>query len=264
MIYKTSYALACALILGVAQVNASVQGIAVGSSTSTTQVGGLVGGLAGPNIEYFIPLSGAFTGTYGVTPVAGGTAGTVADNGTGAGYNPASALNMFIRYDLSGENNPSSATSITFDFVDLDVESINDPSGFFESIRFSYFDDLGMETLLTDTLTDASAGFSTVAPGVTAAINFTGPNDPLSIVFTGLETIVNDISDLGGVYEEEFYLNVYFGSSFSRGGGNTAEELMSSITTQTVVPEPTAFIVWSLIGFTTGGMIYQRRRRQFA
>jgi len=40
-------------------------------------------------ITFFIPLSLAYSGTFGVTPVSGGTAGTIPDTGSGTGSNSA-------------------------------------------------------------------------------------------------------------------------------------------------------------------------------
>jgi len=267
MSHKILLAFTFALTIGVAQASASVQGIAVGGQNLTTRVGTLLGN---GNIEYFIPLTsdGSTSGTYGVDAVTGGIAGTFSDSGSGFDYNPAGGLDMYIRYDLSGEATPSVATAIRFDFVDLDLVDINDPSGFFESIRFSYFDDDGIEQMLTDTLTDASDGFSYVAPGVSATVNSGGNNDPSSIEFTGLESIVNNIADAGGDYVDEFYLRVFFGSRASSSATNTAEELMSSAMTQAdimpepnaTVPEPSAVVVWLLLGVTAIGRSYRSER----
>ena len=77
----------------------SVTGIAVDSLGSTNHVG-----IQDSNgeITYFIPLNDADTGVYGTGSTScGSEIGTCSDTGYGTGYNPASALEMNIHFDLS-------------------------------------------------------------------------------------------------------------------------------------------------------------------
>lgn len=255
--YRTGLALFCALVFGVTQANASINGVAVESATSSDTVGAVD---PDGNTVYFIPLSSAATGTFGVTDIGSGVlAGTTSDSGSGTGYADATALNMFVRYDLSSAFVPSAASEITIEFEDLDLDDLNDPSGFFESFRVSYFDDAGVEQALTDTITDLSDGFGFLATGVGASFVSGGNNDPLTLTFSGsgLTDIINDVADAGGTYSDEFFLNFHFGSRSSGNNSNTAEKVISSALTS-AVPEPGSIAIWSIL---VAGVGFARRRR---
>jgi hypothetical protein len=92
-------------------------------------------------IKYYIPLGGPgspygnTSGTYGVTQVPGGTAGTFADYGNGNG----SYLDMFLMF--SPVSQPVTSARLEFEFSDLDLRYVNDPVGFFEYVRFYSFND---------------------------------------------------------------------------------------------------------------------------
>ena len=106
-------------------------------------------------IKYYIPLNGAdneppmnypgnYNGIYGVSgtsPCSNG-AGTCSDYGRGSRYNgfqanPGDSLEMALQmnifFDLTGVADSAAAT-LDFVFDDLDLQRINDPYGFFESL----------------------------------------------------------------------------------------------------------------------------------
>ncbi len=89
--------------------------------------------------EYFIPLSAAESGTFGVNGK-----GLTSDSGSGYGYedDTKTALFMNLYFNLSTEPLAPIATdaNIEFFFDDLDLIPGNDPDGFHESITFKYWD----------------------------------------------------------------------------------------------------------------------------
>ncbi len=95
----------------------------------------------GNEIEYYIPLAASHTGTYGVTPANCGATGvgTCSDYGSGQGYAGADALKLNLFFDTSSIVASATAQLDIF-FDDLDLGPINDPTGFFESMSFSYWD----------------------------------------------------------------------------------------------------------------------------
>lgn len=221
----------------------AVEGI--GSSADT--------GVPGSPIEYFIPLRQNTSGVYGAandfdgpSACADGT-GTCADSGYGFGYDDSGALTMNIFFDLN--TIPTLATAqLDFWFGDLDLQGVNDPTGFFESVSLSLWDGNGDGSSLD--LVQATAK----APGdVTAGTLDTSGTDPitwsLDLAALGfLDELENSRSTQDG-----FWVQLGFGSYYSgKKGTNTPEYLKAKLeVTPAVVPIPSA--VWlfgsALIGF---------------
>ena len=242
---------ATGLVAGSAQA-ASTDAIAVGGVGLTTQVGNTNGS---DQIVYFIPLSDAADGVYGVTDIGGGVlAGTTADSGSGFGYNTpgTDALEMFLYFDLSVVDDPAFNSQLTFEFDDLDLTPNNDPDGFLEDLQIQYFNSAGTEIDLTGTITDESQ----FAAGV---LSHPGGNpDRIRLDFTNLTGVINDLQDAN----QDLYVKLDFSSLVSSGYNvtNTAELLLASaLTTNVVVPVPAAaWMGMSLLG----GMATVRRLRQ--
>jgi len=158
---------------------ASVTGVAVDNVNSSTKVG--IANAQGV-IDYFIPLSSANSGVYGVTPVAGGIAGTFSDSGAGYGYNDPNndALQMYLRYDLGQLDIPASTATLSFRFDDLDLSPFNDPYKFFEDIQFHYYDGSNLNPL-TNTMLDVSDSVTLVDAAATAMAD-PGDNNRIHVV----------------------------------------------------------------------------------
>jgi len=235
----------------------SVKGVAVGSTSSSTQVGSAN---AQGVIDYYIPLSGANSGVYGVTAVAGGIAGTFSDGGTGYGYNDptADALQMYLRYDLSSLDTPAATATLNFRFDDLDLTPYNDPNKFFEDVQFNYYDGTSLVNL-THTLLDVSGSVALVDLGATVMVDAADHNR-VRIVFPGLASIINSLPS----GSDAFYVRLDF-SSFYDGGDvwNTPEYLLSSVLTTTAVPVPAA--AWMGMAMLGGlGIVGKIRRKRHA
>ena len=121
----------------------------------TTQPSNLPSGA--PTIEYYIPLSGSDC-TYGV-----GGCGTGVDFGSGG-----QTMSMFLEFAPLTELPANYELSVTFE--DLDVDGLNDPAGFLESVEF--FDQSG--TSITGLIDDA-LDIPPLAPSSTADTQITLP-----------------------------------------------------------------------------------------
>jgi hypothetical protein len=211
----------------------SVTGIAVVDEFSTStnpvydelQTDGL--------IEYFIPLNSADSGIYGVVdPDTPGKctngAGTCIDSGTGFGYASADALKMNLYFNLSSLANKDNAVLDIY-FEDLDLDPINDPNWFYESVSVSYKNGNGgiLTTLVGPSIDDTDIPEATQDP-------FTWNLDLASI----------------GSLDNNFWIQLGFGSESNYEASNTEEYLKATIST---VPVPAA--VWlfgtALIGFVS-------------
>jgi len=191
-------------------------------------------------ITFFIPLSSAYSGIFGVTPVSGGTAGTISDAGSGTGLNTeSSALTMFLRF--SPLASPAASASLTFNFLDLDLGGINDPSGFFESVRF--FNVLGdaMSPFIT---TNGQSSEGSLFPFIVS-----GNSTYQTITFPDITSIIQD----------PFFAELRFNSQFNSTGTNTPEYLTATLTTSTPVPEPGTLL---LLGLGFAGVAGAGRLRQ--
>lgn len=186
------------------------------------------------NIGFFIPLSTATSGVYGTTVLpSGATAGTRPDSG----YGSSNALTMFLRF--SPVALPVQSASLTFTFVDLDLNGVNDPSLFFETVRF--FDQNGVA--LTPLIT---------TNGQTGSI-------PLAFLVSGNSTTQTIFfPDVSSIVQNPFYVQLNFGSQWNQKGTNTVENLTATLAT-TPVPEPGTIL---LLGTGLLGMAGLRRRRQ--
>jgi len=212
-------------------------------------------------IEYYIPLRDGNNGTYGVTPVSecgswpkvAGIAGTCWDKGYGSMYDTAGALDMNIFFDLTGVADSATA-QLDFVFDDLDLQRINDPYGFFESLTLSYWDGDEYkqlndgETILrpNDMKTGDYAGASTViAPSI----------DPL---FWTLDLGAGGLNLLSLLNNDDdgFWIQLGFGSEYITKGRNTPEYLTAELT---VSPVPLPSAVW-LFGSALIGFIGMSRR----
>lgn len=109
-------------------------GVPVDGIGSNTQVGIYNAGTG--EVTFYIPLSAAYSGIYGVTDSPGGfKVGTASDSGSGV----SNALTMYMMF--SPVQDPAQSAELSVVFEDLDLINVNDPSGFFEEIQF--FDDSG-------------------------------------------------------------------------------------------------------------------------
>lgn len=264
----------------------AIDGVAVkapGNDASPGNVAGSIGNgdsLTGA-IEYFIPLSDATNGIYGVGDLCGGSgAGTCSDTGYGSMYDTADGLVMNIFFDMTGLPEAGSA-SLAFQFDDLDLTPDNDPNGFFESISLSYWDWNGAGydlTSLTPTIK------SSVAPPPPSSDQPQQSADP-NLVFWDLDLAAINALNESASANDGFWMQLGFGSlyeitpcpgtyssygskSYASNGGygggaggwyrykkckdprNTPEYLTAELTV-TAVPVPAA--VWlfgtALIGF---------------
>lgn len=173
------------------------------------------------SIGFFIPLSTENAGVFGVTNLGSGqTAGTFSDYG--GGTENADALTMYLRFSPVAA--PAATASMRFDFVDLDLSGVNDPQGFFESVRF--YDASGLA--LTPTITVVGQSSSSPLP-----FSVTGNSTNQTILFPDIASMVND----------PFYLELRFRSSYTGTGRNTIESLIATLTSEAApppqqVPEP--------------------------
>jgi len=265
--YSTWLALPLVALFWVGAANAStvIPGIAVGGggTSFTTEIEPTVNG----KTKYYIPLRDQNNGTYGVTPVSecgswpkvNGIAGTCWDKGYGSGYDDADALQMNIFFDLTGVADSADAT-LDFVFDDLDLQRINDPTGFFESLTLSYWDGSAYQQLNdgstifrpSDMTTGDYAGASTViAPSI----------DPLLWTLDLGAGGLNLLSLLNND-DDGFWIQLGFGSKYldehgnPKKGWNTPEQLTASLT---VSPVPLPSAVW-LFGSALLGFIGMSRR----
>jgi hypothetical protein len=215
-------------------------------------------------IEYFIPLLDSHSGTYGAA--AGGICddtgeagiGTCADTGTGSGYSSADSLMMNLFFDLTGSPDSSEAT-LSINFEDLDLTPINDPTGFNESLQFSYwnvdsnsFVNIGGVIDHVDELeSGAFSGAASTTPD-TPVDPFTWHLDLAALGILDNTGGLNDsVSTLDG-----FWIQLGFGSQYTwsdgspRTGTNTSEFLTAELNVSPV-PVPAAFWLFgtALIGF---------------
>ena len=214
-------------------------GIPVAGNGSSVQVGLPV---VSNQIQYFIPLEAATSGTYGVTDTngaaPGGLAGTFADTGNGPG-----TLNMWLKFYPVAPL-PLATADIQFKFWDLDLANVNDPIGFFETFQ-----------LFSGSGTALSSQF-TMAPNTTTSSGYLDVN-PTSVVEKVNWTLTRSAGDAGAT--NPIYLDFYGDALASRitspfwakltftvpqnsvPGTNTAEYLTAKLTTTsqtTPVPEP--------------------------
>ena len=209
----------------------AVYGTPVDSIGSTNQVGLPL--TSGGAIKYYIPLNATDSGTYGVVgpgicPLG---AGTCSDSGNGTGFWDADALTMNLHFDLSGK--PSSATThLNLWFKDLDLDGVNDPYWFWESVSVSAQN--GGASLDTGTIWQGSQ----IPTSSSDAFNW-------SLSLAGL-----------GALGDDLWVQLGFGSYAKYHAYNTSEYLKAS-----VVPVPAA--IW-LFGTALIGFVGMSRRTKVA
>jgi hypothetical protein len=185
-------------------------------------------------ITFFIPLSSANGGVFGVTPHSGGTAGTFADTGSGA----SSSLTMYLMFSPVAV--PTASASLTFAFVDLDLSGVNDPNGFFENVQFFSVNGTPLTPLIT---TNGESG----GGGGTPTYFVSGNSTSQTIFFPDITSIV----------QNPFFVSLNFGSSYTSTGTNTPESLTGTLVS-TPVPEP-ATILLMASGLLGLGLLRHRR-----
>lgn len=156
-------------------------------------------------IEFYIPLSVSESGIYGVT------AGTEADSITLPDVDADGWLTMYLHF--SPVASPAASASLVFEFTDLDLEGVNDPPNFLETVEFFDADE---ESLL---LFSAS-----------------GNLDNQTIIFDDITSIASD----------PFFIKLYFTSDLSSLGDGTYEntaEYLTATLTSTPVPEPATMLL---------------------
>ncbi|MFN3230773.1 MAG: PEP-CTERM sorting domain-containing protein [Alphaproteobacteria bacterium] len=170
-------------------------------------------------IGMFIPLSGGFAGTYGVGGV--GTSGGTFSPGVGR-------MDLYLRFDVT----EAGMHDLNLIFTDLDLDGVNDPSRFFESVRI--YDAGGTQLAHVDEDDDPFVTFAEA--------------DDQQII--RIPVIAND----------PFFVRLRLRAdtrNFSGQVSNTQEALFASLVF-TGVPEP-GLLGLMMIG--TGALVLHRRRR---
>ncbi len=232
-------------------------------------------GLAPNNglIEYFIPLKSTYAGTYGAAGLCGSGpgsgVGTCSDYGQGIGHSDGSALKMNIFFDMTGQ--PDSATAeLDLFFKDLDLDPVNDPDGFHESILFSYWDGASFQPVSAapNTAITTTAGLtSSPFDGGKASTNLpplasqTPSNDPftwtLDLGMLGiLPTLNQTVANSDGFWIQLGFGSKYCPNGYCKKGKNTPEFLKAELH---VSPVPLPSAVW-LFGSALLGFIGMSRR----
>lgn len=186
---------------------------------STAQVGDQVGGVIG----YYIPIASGSAQTYGVN---GGTSSdTVSLYGNTI---DGALLNMYLRFVIPVNEK---GTSLSLNFSDLDLTPYNDPSGFYESLRFYGEGGLPSTTFTSFNTIDALSN-------ATVTNTDTSTNNDITVDFTGLNF------DSGDLW---LHLQFHATSSFDSGTWKNTQELLSAnMTTTADVPEPGSLVLMAI------------------
>jgi hypothetical protein len=190
---------------------------------------------ATPNwIKYFSPLTEAASGTYGVSGV--GMRPDSTSSGCGPSTpNPCGYLDLYLKFTPTADF-PFQNAVVSTEFHDLDLQSVNDPSFFFESVQF-----------YAASGQPVSPEFTNIAgQGSTAGVDWNvyqrageqGANWPVYFDFSG--------EGLDDLITDPFWMKLTLRTTpFSAAGTNTAEYLRSSLTTVSV-PEPSRLLLFAI------------------
>jgi len=186
-------------------------------------------------IEYFIPLGSSGTCTYG------DGCGTSADTGSGG-----EKMSMFLEFDPVALTGPA---SLTLEFDDLDLDPVNDPTGFLETVQV--FDASG--TAITGAITAVGGTAGGTSGGVVIS------EDP------GTGILSSAPISLGQLASSPFYAELVFSASSKVELTNTVEYLRASVDVEDAVtgqiPLPAPFL---MLLSALGGLGVLRWRRNAA
>ena len=175
----------------------------------------LVDGSGGNIIRYFIPLGSSGTCTYGIG------CGTSSDTGSGG-----EEMSMFLEFDPVALTGPA---SLTLEFDDLDLDPVNDPNGFFETVQV--FDASG--TAITGKISSLGG-----TAGGTAGGTVVGGDDSLQ---------TSAPIPLGQLLSTPFYAELVFSASALSEQQNTVEYLRASVDVEDAalgeIPLPAPFLM---------------------
>lgn len=193
-------------------------------------------------IKYYIPLSSGTSGVYGVN------AGTAVDSGSGGSY-----LKMYLMFEPV--TLPVTDATLSFEFSDLDLNYINDPSGFFETMQLYDSTHGAISPKFTSSGGSGDNGvFSTPLGDINWTTSRTagsdGRNWPFFASFNG--------PGLTALIDDPFWVMLKFTVPSVQYGTNTPEYLRASlqVTNPEPVPEPGTLL---LLG---AGLAAARARRR--
>ena len=224
-----------ATMVGISPGTANTVGVAVGAFGSSTQVGlplTNTPGLGGPSIGFFIPLGDTDGGVYGTTGlgnVCGPSGfGTCADSGNGG-----ARLAMILRFSPVSITSPS---QLTVNFNDLDLQGVNDPLGFLESLQVFEWN---------------GSAASAITPLITSIGGLVTGNSNQQQLSLALGTLTAD----------PLFLQLNFRANAVSNGTNTEEFLRATVST---VPGSVAGAGLPGLMAACGGLLISlaRRRRQ--
>ena len=157
------------------------------------------------------------------------------------------------RNDFWSVRSPDSVSAtLDFMFVDLDLDDVNDPNGFFESMSLAYWDETGDGTNLTSIGTVYHTTADLVAEG---SVTSSGKNDPIEWSLDLGPGGLNLLSLLNNA-DDGFWIQLGFGSECTRDGSNTPAYLTAELN---VSPVPVPAAIW-LFGAALLGFIGMSRR----